>query len=167
MGRWLKKISDGSAVAVGAVTVLMMLHVTAEVLLRVVFAMHIPGTMEVVTYYYMVAAVFIGIFSCTTDDVHVRVDVVAQFLSGRLRRLVDGIGVVAIAVYFAIFSYGLYLQAVRSWKRQETVDAIVVELSIWPSRWLAVIGIFLAMLASLYWLYQFVVPRLDKTEDKL
>ncbi len=77
-----EKISNGAAVAVGAVTVLMMLHVTAEVLLRVLFGMHIPGTMEVVTYYYMVAAVFVGIFSCTTDDVHVRVDVVAQFLRG-------------------------------------------------------------------------------------
>ncbi|PHQ14515.1 TRAP transporter small permease [Marinobacter profundi] len=166
MGAWLKKISNGAAVAVGAVTVLMMLHVTAEVLLRVLFGMHIPGTMEVVTYYYMVAAVFVGIFSCTTDDVHVRVDVVAQFLRGSVRRAVDGIGVVAMTVYFAIFSYGLYLQAVRSWKRQETVDAIVAELSIWPSRWLAVIGVFLALLASLHWLYRFATSSTDQREGE-
>ncbi|WP_179397259.1 TRAP transporter small permease [Marinobacter sp. ANT_B65] len=167
MDTWLKKISNGAAVAVGAVTVLMVVHVTAEVLLRVLFGMHIPGTMEVVTYYYMVAAVFVGIFSCTADDVHIRVDVVAQFFRGRFRRVVDGIGMVAITVYFAIFSYGLYLQAVRSWKRQETVDAIVAELAVWPSRWLAVIGISLALMASLYWLYQFVSSWGSDQEDSL
>lgn len=159
MGGWLKKLSNGAAVTAGVVTVLMMVHVTAEVSLRVLFDLHIPGTMEVVTYYYMVAGVFIGIFSCTMDDVHVRVDVVAQFLSGRTRSVVDGIGLLAIGIYFAIFSYGLYLQAARSWKRQETVDAIVAELSIWPSRWLAFIGIFLALLAALYWLWRFIAPR--------
>ena len=114
MDIWLKKLSNGAAVAVGVLTVLMMLHVTAEVMLRVCFGMHIPGTMEVVTYYYMVADVFIGIFSCTTDDVHVRVDVVAQFLKGKVRRVVDAIGLVAVTAYFSIFSYGLYLQAIRS-----------------------------------------------------
>lgn len=165
MGIWLKKLSNGAAVAVGVLTVLMMLHVTAEVLLRVCFGMHIPGTMEVVTYYYMVAGVFIGIFSCTTDDVHVRVDVVAQFLSGKVRQAVDVIGLVSVAVYFSIFSYGLYLQAVRSWNRQETVDAIVAELSVWPSRWLAFAGIFLALLASIYGLYRFV-DSISKTQEE-
>ena len=167
MGAWLKKISKSAAVAVGVLTVLMMLHVTAEVLLRVCFGLHIPGTMEVVTYYYMVAGVFVGIFSCAVDDVHIRVDVIAQFLTGRVRQFVDGIGLLAITVYFAIFSYGLYLQAVRSWNRSETVDAIVVELSIWPSRWLALTGIFFAMLASLYWLYRFVATVLRKREGTL
>ncbi len=71
-----------------------------------------------------------------------------------------------MTVYFAIFSYGLYLQAVRSWKRQETVDAIVAELSIWPSRWLAVIGIFLALLASLHWLYRFATSSTDQREGE-
>ena len=92
MGAWLKKISKSAAVAVGVLTVLMMLHVTAEVLLRVCFGLHIPGTMEVVTYYYMVAGVFVGIFSCTVDDVHIRVDVIAQFLTGRVRQFVDANG---------------------------------------------------------------------------
>lgn len=167
MGIWLKKISHSAAVIAGVLTVLMMLHVAAEVLLRVCFGLHIPGTMEVVTYYYMVAGVFVGIFSCTADDVHVRVDVIAQFLRGRARQFVDGIGLLAITVYFSIFSYGLYLQAVRSWNRSETVDAIVVELSIWPSRWLAFAGIFFAMLASLYWLYQFAATLLKKREGPL
>ena len=150
MGRYLKKLSDWTALVVGVLVVLMMLHVTAEVLLRVGFGMHIPGTMEVVTYYYMVAAVFMGIFACTAEDGHIRVDVLAQFLKGKVRRAVDLIGLVVMAVYFAIFSYGLYLQAVKSWSRSETVDAIFLELPVWPSRWIAVLGVVLSVLAVLY-----------------
>ncbi|KAA1172308.1 TRAP transporter small permease [Marinobacter salinexigens] len=166
MNRWLKKTSDGAAVAVGCIIVLMMLHVTAEVLLRVLFELHIPGTMEVVTYYYMVTAVFIGIFSCTVEDCHVRVDVFAQFLRGGVRRLVDWVGAIAVAAYFGIFAYGLYLKAVGSWKRQETVDAIAFQLTTWPSRWLALAGIFLAFLASLYGVYRLLVSKDVQQEDK-
>ncbi len=150
MGRYFKKFSEWTALVVGVLIVLMMLHVTAEVLLRVGFGLHIPGTMEVVTYYYMVAAVFMGIFACTTEDGHIRVDVVAQFFKGKVRRVVEVIGLVVMAVYFAIFSYGLYLQAVKSWTRSETVDAIFLELPVWPSRWIAVAGIVFSLLSVLY-----------------
>lgn len=150
MGRYLKKLSDWTALVVGGLVVLMMLHVTAEVLLRVGFGMHIPGTMEVVTYYYMVAAVFMGIFACTTEDGHIRVDVLVQFLKGRTRLVVDIIGLIVTALYFGLFSYGLYLQAVKSWARSETVDAIFLELPIWPTRWIAVLGIVLSLLSVLY-----------------
>lgn len=155
MGKSLKKLSDWTALVVGGLVLLMMLHVTAEVLLRVGFDMHIPGTMEVVTYYYMVAAVFMGIFACTTEDGHIRVDVLAQFLKGKVRLVVDVIGLIVMTVYFAIFSYGLYLQAVKSWSRNETVDAIFLELPVWPSRWIAVVGMFLSILSVLY-LFRFV-----------
>ena len=99
---------------------------------------------------YMVAAVFMGIFACTTEDGHIRVDVVAQFFKGKVRRVVEVIGLVVMAVYFAIFSYGLYLQAVKSWTRSETVDAIFLELPVWPSRWIAVAGIVFSLLSVLY-----------------
>ncbi|WP_166267342.1 TRAP transporter small permease subunit [Marinobacter caseinilyticus] len=165
MGSYLKKFSDWMALVVGGIVVLMMLHVTAEVLVRVGFDMHIPGTMEVVTYYYMVSAVFMGIFACTTEDGHIRVDVLAQFLKGRVRLVVEVIGLVVMAVYFAIFSYGLYLQAVKSWARSETVDAIFLELPVWPSRWIAVAGMVLSVLSVLY-LFRFVCNRCpDKSRE--
>lgn len=165
MGRYLKKFSDWTALVVGGIVVLMMLHVTAEVLVRVGFDMHIPGTMEVVTYYYMVAAVFMGIFACTTEDGHIRVDVLAQFLKGKVRLVVEVFGLIVTAVYFAIFSYGLYLQAVKSWARSETVDAIFLELPVWPSRWVAVAGIALSVLSVLY-LFSFVWgSRLDERRE--
>ena len=150
MGSYLKKFSDWTALVVGGTVVLMMLHVTAEVLVRVGLGLHIPGTMEVVTYYYMVAAVFMGIFACTTEDGHIRVDVLAQFFKGKVRLAVEVFGLIVMAVYFAIFSYGLYLQAVKSWSRSETVDAIFLELPVWPSRWVAVLGVVLSVLSVVH-----------------
>ena len=162
MGRYLKQFSDGTALVVGVLIVLMMLHVTAEVLLRVGFGMHIPGTMEVVTYYYMVAVVFMGIFACTTEDGHIRVDVLAQFLKGRVRLAVELFGLAVMAVYFAIFACGLYRQAVKSWTRSETVDAIFLELPVWPSRWIAVAGIMLSVVSVLYLFRLVWGSRLDE-----
>lgn len=159
MSSLLHKTSNGAAIAVGSIIVLMMLHVTAEVLLRVLFELHIPGTMEVVTYYYMVSAVFVGIFCCTVEDCHVRVDVFAQLFRGRVRRLIDWVGAIAVVVYFGLFSYGLVLKAVASWKRQETVDAIAFQLTTWPSRWVAFAGIALSLIAALYGVFRLVASK--------
>ena len=157
MGRCFKKFGEWTALAVGILIVLMMLHVTAEVFARLLFGLHIAGTMEFVTYYYMVAAVFMGIFVCNLEDGHIRVDVLAQFLKGKIRRFVDVVGWVVMLVYFLIFSYGLYVQALRSWTRNETVDAVFLELPIWPSRWIAVAGLVLTALSVVY-LFRKVSP---------
>lgn len=150
MNRLIKKTKNLATNVVGAMIVLMMVHVTTEVLLRLLFGMHIPGTMEVVAYYYMVAAVFIGIFICVVEDSHIRVDVLVQHFSKRMRSATDLFGLLVMTLYFALFSYGLYLQAVKSWGRREGVDAVFFELSIWPSRWIAWTGVFMAALAAVY-----------------
>lgn len=155
MFKLFRRLSDSAAIAVGALVVLMMLHISAEVILRLFFGTHFPGTMEIVTYYYMVASVFIGIFSCTMRDAHIRVDVVAQYFKGRFRRIVDIFGWLVISGYFCLFAYGLHRQAERSWNRSETVDAISFEIPIWPARWLALIAIALAAVGALTMLYHY------------
>ncbi|QGZ31132.1 TRAP transporter small permease [Stutzerimonas stutzeri] len=158
MFRFLWRLSDAAAVAVGVLVVMMMVHITLEVFLRLIFKQHLPGTMEVVTYYYMVACIFVGIFSCTMRDAHIRVDVFAQFFKGKLRSAVDIFGWLVIAGYFGIFSFGLYRQADRSWQKNETVDAILFELPIWPARWLALIAITLAAIAAIIVLVHYYAP---------
>lgn len=159
MNRLIKKTKNLATNVVGAMIVLMMVHVTTEVLLRLLFGMHIPGTMEVVAYYYMVAAVFIGIFICVVEDSHIRVDVLVQHFGKQLKSASDIFGLLVITLYFALFSYGLYLQAVKSWGRREGVDAVFFELSIWPSRWIAWAGVSLAALAAVYLLVRLLRGR--------
>ena len=55
----LDRIADLLLIAGCAVTLAMMLHVTADVLGKVLFNHPINRTLEVVTYYYMVGCVFL------------------------------------------------------------------------------------------------------------
>ena len=50
----------------------------------------------------------------------------------------------------------------KSWTRSETVDAIFLELPVWPSRWIAVAGIMLSVVSVLYLFRLVWGSRLDE-----
>lgn len=58
--------------------VLMMIHVTADVLLRTISDYGITGTLEVVSYYYMVCAIFLAFGYVELQNQHIRVDLFVQ-----------------------------------------------------------------------------------------
>ncbi|WP_416391404.1 TRAP transporter small permease [Alloalcanivorax xenomutans] len=59
LGRWLSKITNLMTVIGGLAIALMMLHVTADVVGRFVFGTPIPGTITIVSHYYMIVAAFV------------------------------------------------------------------------------------------------------------
>ncbi len=129
-------------------TMAMMVHIVANVLLRVIVNGYIPATIETVSYYYMVAAVFLGIFVATHHESHIRVDVFYDLFRRSVRRAVDVFASVVLFVYLALFAYGLLLRAARSTQHREFVETIFFDLPVWPTRWLALAGIGLACVAA-------------------
>lgn len=133
----------------GAALMIMMLHITAEVLLRSIFNVTIPGTLEFVSFYYMVVAVFAGIALVALLNEQVVVEVFLGWLPKRALSIVDGLAALLGAAYAGLIAYGAWLEAKSAMKFGEMVPVRGFDVPIWPSRWMAFAGITLIALASL------------------
>lgn len=134
----------------GAGILLMMVHVVAAGLSRTLLQWSALGTIEIVSYGYMVVIVFVGIFLATLRRAHVRVDVVHMLLPKRAARICDSVSATLSAGFLGLFAYALALVAYEKTLTNETVDAIVVHLPIWPMRWVACVGVVLSLCAALW-----------------
>lgn len=139
-----------AGVVASIVTALMMVHVTVGVVMRVVFDDPLLGTSAIVSYFYMVSAVFTGIFVAAWNRSHIRVDVIADLFPKGVRRVTDLIADLISLAFFAAFAWGLSITAVQQTQQHEQVDAIFTYMTVWPMRWLAVAAIALTALVCLW-----------------
>lgn len=145
LARRLLVIFGGGALAV------MMLHISAEAILRSAFGITIPGTLEMVSFHYMVAAVFAGLALVALLNEQVIVEVFLAGLKKRPRALVDALAALLGAAYAGLLAYGAWLEASSATRFGEMVPVRGFDLPVWPARWVAVLGLALVALASLGW----------------
>lgn len=144
MGRkpitWLAdRLLDVSALLL----LVMMLHVCADVALKYLINRPIQGTLEVVSYYYMVWAVFLPLAFVELT----RSAVSVELFFGMMPRLMR-IGCIALVLVICALTYaGLaritWLDALRSLSRNEVVMGPVTVV-IWPSRFVLPVSFALA-----------------------
>lgn len=123
----------------GAGIILMMLHITLDVVLKKFFVSPIPMTLETVSHYYMVLAVFLPMAYVELVDKHFRVDVVEPLMSDRVRRWLDVLGSLFGIFFFSFFAWHSWLFALTKFKTGEMVMSSEI-LVIWPTRFLVPIG---------------------------
>ena len=89
MDRLATLISRAVALAGGVAVALMTVHVTADVLFRHVFNRPLPGTLTMVTYFYMVIAAFAPLAFVERRGAHISVEVFTSLMPGRAVRIVS------------------------------------------------------------------------------
>lgn len=119
-------------------TVLLLAHVLADTVLRFVFNRPIAGTIEYVSFWWMVAIVFLGISIAERDDEHIDAPIVFDRLPEPLQR------------EFAVFGRLLFLAVLAAlgwWGWQEAVQQQsfgarggAAGISTWPGRYLLPVG---------------------------
>lgn len=125
--------------ALGAVIILLMtLHVTADVLFKVGFDTPIIGTLEFVTYVYMVACIFLPLPHVQSDRSLIIVELFTQKLSAQAIARLDAMGTLLTAAYIGLIAWWGGVQAIGKTAIGETVDATYFELPVWPMRWVLV-----------------------------
>jgi TRAP-type C4-dicarboxylate transport system permease small subunit len=125
----------------GIALMVMMLHITAEVVLRSLFHITIPGTIEFVSVYYMVVAVFVGLAMVQLVNEQVIVEIFLQWMTTRQLFVVDAFG--------ATLTAGAWLEARSATRFGEMVPVRGFDLVTWPSRWVAVAALALMALFAL------------------
>lgn len=123
--------------------ILMALHVSLDVALRYVFGKSFAGTLEFVSFYYMVAVVFLPLAYVELQQEHISVDVLAGRLPPSLQLVLYLFASTLGLIYFGMLCYQSYLDALQATLRLETAMANF-QFYLWPSRWALPVG-FAAM----------------------
>ena len=127
--------------AIGALAVaLMMLHITVDVAAKYILQVPMPGTITVVSNYYMVLVVFLPLAFTERRNGHISVEVLTTQFSARPQRILSIFGMVFAALIFAALAWQGWIEAERAQK----VGSFQIEqgqkLLIWPARYLVPIG---------------------------
>ncbi|WP_025051016.1 TRAP transporter small permease subunit [Sulfitobacter noctilucae] len=146
--RWL---NIAIATAACLVMMLMMLHITLDVGVRYFVNGQIVGTLEWVSYYYMVGLVFLSFGYVEFKNENIRVDLFAQKMPKSVQLGLYIFACLLALVFFGMLFWQTFVDAIRATQRQEEAMSNFRFL-IWPARWALPIGFagaFLAVIANL------------------
>jgi TRAP-type C4-dicarboxylate transport system permease small subunit len=121
---------------VGAVLiVLMMLQVMVDVVSRFLFALPLPGTIEIVSHYYMVGATFLPLALVQVERGHFAAETLRSLMPRRLNVALDGVNGLVVAAATSIIAWKSCGTAIDATEINEQVQLSLFVIPTWPSRW--------------------------------
>lgn len=148
----LMKITDAmSKVLMVAAIILaaaMMLHVTLDVILSQFIAEPLPGTVEIVSAYYMVGLVFLPLAFVELKNEHIHVDVIHSRLPDRSKTILDVLALTLSTIYLGLMTYRTWFDALEKFEVGE-YSMGMVSIPLWPGRFFVPIGCAILTVALL------------------
>ena len=117
----------------------MMLHVTLDVILSQFSPEPLPGTVEIVSGYYMVALVFLPLAFVEKKNGHIHVDVIYSLLPDRGKTVLDVIALTFSTFYLALLTYRTWFDALEKFEVGE-YSIGMFSVALWPGRFFLPIG---------------------------
>jgi len=118
-----------------AITV-MMLQICGDVLFKYLLNKPIVATLEIVTWYYMVATVFLPLVYIQVHKKHLMVELFTINFSARRLAVLEGVVGILGAVYVGTLTVLTGGHAFDQTIAGEIQDATFFDLPVWPSRWM-------------------------------
>ncbi|SHM79159.1 TRAP-type mannitol/chloroaromatic compound transport system, small permease component [Roseovarius litoreus] len=125
--------------------VLMMLHVTTDVVLRSTGIYQMSGVVEMVGHYYMVIVVFLPLALMELHNKTVSVDVFYERFGSPMRRCCNILALLASILFYTVFAYQTAIDAWRSFQ-SGNFSMGEARLLIWPSKAVLPLGMGFAAL---------------------
>lgn len=147
MDRAFRKLTHGLMLVGGLGIILMMLNISLDVILKVFWNTPIQGTIEISSYYYMVAIIMLPMAMVEYDDEQISVDLLFNHFPDWLKRTSLVITFVATMGMLSIMTWRTGLDAVRAFKVGEVVMGSR-EIIVWPARCMLPLGFGLAAVAA-------------------
>lgn len=135
------RIVDRCILALGAVAlVLMMVHISVDVIANLVFGAPVPLTNAAVTVYYMIAVAFLPLAAGEYRGAHIGVDLVVNHLPAVPRRWLDNVVQVLCAVIYTVLAAQAWQLALEKLAANAYLMEQTTRVSIWPSYFLIPLG---------------------------
>lgn len=123
----------------GAAIIVMMLQIVADSMLRTLFNSNLPGTLEIVSYYYMVAVTFLPLAYIQQIRGHVIIELFTMRLKPRAIAGIECVVFLLGALGMAYFCYATFQRAMAMTALNEYAIGTII-VTTWPSRWFVVAG---------------------------
>lgn len=120
---------------------LMMVHITIDVFSRNLLNAPIPGTIEIVSAYYMVAIAFFPLAYASREEGQIFVELFTQKIPPKPLARLDAIVAMATGTYIAVFAWASTVVAVAKTEEGEVRETAAGFMDVWPSRWFLAIGL--------------------------
>jgi TRAP-type C4-dicarboxylate transport system permease small subunit len=158
LDRFVNRIAAGLAL-IGAVgVVVMLLHITAYVVLRLFLASPIPATVEIVSTYYMVVVAFLPLAWAERRGDMITIEVFGTFYRGPVRRGVNLFVAVVTAAVYLVLTYTTWQVALREFETGSFVISLHHAIPTWPGYFALPVGFALAAVVALYRILDVVDP---------
>lgn len=162
--RWVSWLSVVLVALAAGATVVLMLHVVADVVARNVFNWPLPATLELAQHWWMVLLVFAGLGYAQLRGEHVRATVLTDRLPESLHRIAE-VGALALMTVFAgLIAYYGWGEAAESTAIKETV--VAADVPVWPMHWAVPVGAAVLALQCLVSIHR-VLTRPHANRDQL
>lgn len=149
IGRILGRLIDVLAFLGCVAVVLMMLHITVDVFMRIL-GNPIPATFTIVSHYYMLPIVFLPLALTERNDAHITVEVVVQYLNRNLQKLLAVLAWTVSAGVFGILFYQTLLDALDKTEKGTFIMEIDWKIPLWASYYFLPVGFGLVVLVLIY-----------------
>ena len=111
ISRFLSTCATCTSVLAGAAVALMMVQVTLDVAMRHLFGSPLPGTLTIVSYYYMVIAAFVPLALAEQREAHISVEFVTDLMPKGVQRHLAGLMLPGIDLPYFLNTDGIMLCA--------------------------------------------------------
>ena len=139
-----------SLVRLGCVLVgLMALHVVLDVGGRYIFNAPLPGTVEMVSHYYMVGVIFLPLAYVQSRRGHFVAEIFTQRMPPLVVAVLEAIVTLVTALLLAFLAWRTAAYALEFTQARESVQTAYFTIPTWPSRWLVPLGLGLMDLYAL------------------
>jgi TRAP-type C4-dicarboxylate transport system permease small subunit len=143
----------------GAAVVLMMLHISLDVLLLNLLRISMDTTPDIVARYYMVAVAFLPLGWLTLRRQMIAVELLDGLLPDGLRHLWDAvIGLIGTIVY-GLIAYATWLTALGELRSGSFVELVSLQMPVWQSHFLVPAGFGVATLACALMTLVLLLPQ--------
>jgi len=144
--KWAAKLTS---LACRAVLALMVLHIVADVALRYLFDIALPGTIAFVSNYYMVAIIFLPLATAEIESKHIEVEVLSQALPPAAQACLRMAGWLIAGVIFTLMMVETWAEAGRAYTTGKFIIEHGFRIPIWMSYYMLPIGF--AAIAAACW----------------
>ncbi len=132
---------------------IMALHITAEIVGRRFFNYPLSGTIEIVSYFYMVSVSFLPLGYSQAVGEHISADAFMAVIPRGWRPVAEWLGKMLSVAICLILLWATTQMAIQQTQLGEAVQSAYFDIPVWWTRWLVPLGLLsmvMVMLAQMF-----------------
>lgn len=129
----ITKLAISLALIAGLILIIMMVQTVVDVMMNLIAGRPIEGSLEFISYYYMVMVVFLPLAYVEMKHEHISADLVFRLFPKPVQRIIYSLGCLVCVAFFAALTWQTLHDALNAYAINEIVMGAVY-ITIWPAK---------------------------------